>query len=140
MTELETYHANIDAKGFEETWKEILRGNCYLNIESFPYYYEEGLAYTNKQEKKDLGKYYTPIDVADVMSKYFSELNGEPICDVCCGVGNLILAYLKLFPKEKARELIIRNKVYLYDTDPLAIEICKFYILYYYGKIWKNIL
>ena len=35
------------------------------------------------------------------MSKWFQNLEGENICDVGCGTGNLILTYLEMIGKEK---------------------------------------
>ena len=47
-----------------------------------------------------MGKYYTPIDVAEVMAKFLLDLPGDNICDLCCGTGNLILSVLDLIAVE----------------------------------------
>lgn len=41
-----------------------------------------------------MGKYYTPEDVASLLSNWLLPLDGINICDVGCGTGNLILNYL----------------------------------------------
>ena len=53
--------------------------------------YELQLAVKNKQSKKEQWQYYTPKDVAVVMSKWFQNLEGENICDVRYTLKNLIV-------------------------------------------------
>lgn len=133
------YISDIDTIGLQNTWKRII-DFCYanttdfLNIKNFGELYEIGLAHVNKQSKKELGKYYTPEDVATVMSKWLLDLPGNNICDMCCGTGNLILSYLNLLPTEEAVNLIKNGNIYLYDIDPLALDICRHTICIKYGK------
>ena len=138
---IENYLNDIDKKGLKKTWYAILsntlKGKFSSDIftpNNYGELYEIGLEHVNKISKKEMGKYYTPKDVADLMSKWLEPLDGENICDVGCGSGNLILSYLELLGKEKASELINNGKLYLYDIDDIALEICKYTIAIKYGK------
>ena len=138
MYKLDDYYDDIKNKGLEETWDFILDNNIPLSSSDFSITklgerYEDGLARTNKIEKKEMGKYYTPQDVAIVMAKEFLSLPGENICDVCCGVGNLIIAVLDQLNKDQAIDLIKNKKIYLYDIDPVAVKICKYTLGAIYG-------
>lgn len=126
------YLKSIDETGLDRTWLEILK-ECQKNpsrsdgvvcVDYFGELYEIGLAHVNKESKKSLGKYFTPDDVATLMAKWLDGLEGENVCDVCCGVGNLILAYLKYIGRERARNLIKSGNLWLYDKDELALWIC----------------
>ena len=101
------YCNDITNFGLEYTWNKIIyytlhfsSDNSFLHIDNFGELYEIGLALTNKQCKKNSGQYYTPEDVATVMSTWFDKLEAETICDVACGTGKLILIYLNLIGKE----------------------------------------
>lgn len=96
--------------------------------------YETGLAEIDKQDKKNLGKYYTPPDVALVMSGWLKNLAGDNIADIGCGTGNLTIAYLSTFEKVEARNLIESGKIHLYDIDPCALKIAKYIIAIKYGE------
>ena len=139
----EEYLDSIDRIGLDGTWLAIIRQfegrdsshvDGVVSISNFGELYEIGLAHVNKESKKELGKYYTPEDVAALMAKWLDKLPGENVCDVCCGVGNLILAYLKHIGKERARELIRSGKLWLYDKDDLALWICVNTIGIIYGS------
>ena len=121
MDKVKTYLQGIDDLGMYQVWHNIV--NSPIPVECYGELYEIGLAHVNKNAKKSMGKYFTPDDVATLMSKWLLPLPGENICDVCCGVGNLILAYLKLIGHEEARKLILSDKLWLYDADGLAIRI-----------------
>ena len=138
---IEDYLADIDKYGMEKTWNNILPQiletkptDTIFSVESFGEIYEIGLEHENKISKKEMGKYYTPKDVAKVMSEWLINLEGTNVCDIGCGTGNLILTYLATLGKEKARELINEGKVYLYDKDKIALKICKYSIATIYGK------
>lgn len=124
------YAEDLSRYGLEETWVRILSSihkygeNDFLNVSNFSNLYEIGLAYTNKIAKRETGKYFTPSDVASVMAEWLQELPGTNVADVCCGVGNLILAYLKRLPKEQAEQMLKEKRIYLYDADPVALKIC----------------
>lgn len=138
---MENYLNDIDKNGLKKTWHSILLktlgGNFeseIFNIDSYGELYEIGLEHENKISKKEMGKYYTPKDVSMLMSKWLEPLEGENVCDVGCGTGNLILSYLELIGKEKSYSLISEGHLYLYDMDEIALEICKYSIAIKYGR------
>lgn len=138
---LENYIEDIDTKGLKNTWHAILsctlNGNLksdMFNVENYGELYEIGLEHVNKISKKEMGKYYTPKDVAVVMSNWLKPLKGDRVCDVGCGVGNLILNYLNVIGKKDAIALLEDKKIYVYDVDEVALEICKYSIAIKYGK------
>ncbi len=137
---IEDYQKDVELYRLSELWDLICNyvlasnENDLLTVNKFGELYEIGLAIENKIQKKNNGQYYTPEDVANIMSLYFADLEGENICDVACGTGKLILTYLDLLGKEKVRSLILDKKLYLYDLDETALNICKTSILLKYGK------
>lgn len=139
---IDTYLSNIDKKGLEKTWSKILKdslnGSSNYDVNDFGELYEIGLEHTNKISKKEMGKYYTPEDVANILSNWLLPLAGKNICDVGCGTGNLILNYLDKLEPEKRLSLINNKNIYLYDMDPLALKICKYSIAIKYGSSLLN--
>ena len=142
---IEDYIKEIESKGLKKTWNDILvkkiRGqqmSYIFDVDNFGELYEIGLAHINKIDKKEHGKYYTPDDVACVMSKWLKDLNGENVADVACGTGNLILNYLKILPDDVRKNLLEKKKIYLYDEDEVALDICKYSICILYGKKYLN--
>lgn len=138
---LQAYQEDILNYGLAQTWHNITNyvlnnetNNKFLSWQNFAELYEIGLAIQDKQAKKESGQYYTPDDVALVMSTWLNLQNGENICDVACGTGKLILTYLDLIGKDKATKLIRDGKLYLYDLDDVALNICKTILLLKYGK------
>lgn len=137
--DIERYLADIDEVGMKEVWSRILNSTTGLmdvdeiQIGDFSELYEIGLAHSNKWAKKRGGQYFTPQDVAGLMAEELEVLNGENVADVCCGVGNLVLAYLSRLGVEQARRLILSGRLWLYDIDPLAMEICAHSIGTIYG-------
>lgn len=125
-----------------EAWDYILSTffpNEFFTSDHLGGLYEDGLAYENKIEKKAMGKYYTPIDIAEVMAKYLLELPGENICDLCCGTGNLILAVLDMMGQSAAEKALQNGHIYLYDIDETAMKICKAILIQKYGICAENI-
>lgn len=125
---IENYHYLIKKFGLEKVWNKMcfLLKNCtpetfsgeYYDYDKLGWLYENGLAYTNKISKKELGKYYTPKDVADIMSEFlFENDNKEILADTGCGTGNLVLSALEQTNKIKT--------IYLYDLDKMAMNICE---------------
>lgn len=138
---INNYKDIIHKHNLKNAWDIILsdikRHNnvtSYKEISYLSELYEYSLAYNNKDNKKTNGQYYTPLDVSYLLSNMLLDLEGDNICDVCCGTGNLILSYLDLIGKEKATYLLSNHKIYLYDTDGIAINICRFIIELLYGK------
>lgn len=139
--DLKMYQDDVYQSGLKQTWQNIIHyvlnnetKNEFLYWNNFAELYEIGLALQDKQAKKESGQYYTPDDVALVMSDWFNSQVGENICDVACGTGKLILTYLDLIGKENAINLIRAGKLYLYDLDDIALNICKTILLLKYGK------
>lgn len=139
--DLKMYQDDINQSGLKQTWQNIIHyvlnnetKNKFLYWNNFAELYEIGLALQDKQAKKESGQYYTPDDIALVMSDWFNSQVGENICDVACGTGKLILTYLDLIGKENAINLIRAGKLYLYDLDDIALDICKTILLLKYGK------
>ena len=137
---LDKYLSDISNYGLEKVWENIINYNLLhnnipdiLDVDNFSELYEIGLGHINKEEKKEMGKYYTPNDVGILMSEWLEELKGDNICDVACGTGRLILSYLDLIGEKKAIELLRKGKIYLYDIDELALHICKYSIGIKYG-------
>ena len=138
---LESYIEDIKSYGLQTTWDYIcdfVIGNqqttpTLLDIENFTELYEIGLAVEDKTSKKKNGQYYTPDDVAYVMAKWLKNSDGEAVCDVGCGTGKLILTYLKIIGEENTKKLILSGNLYLYDSDPIALKICKTIIAIKYG-------
>ena len=142
---LEYYIKDLETYGLEQTWSYICdyvltfgENIGFLNVRNFGEMYEIGLAIQDKQQKKENGQYYTPDDVAIVMSEWFDSLEGQNICDVGCGTGKLILTYLDYIGKERALQLLGEGRLYLYDIDTVALKICKTAILLKYGKEYED--
>lgn len=150
---LDLYYSDINNNGIEDTWNNIC--NYILNnddsiisneifcLDNLGELYEIGLEVSNKNLKKSRGKYFTPADVANLMSEflihyYFNLSDYEKIeyniCDVACGTGKLILTYLDIIGNERAKKLLQDGKLYLYDLDSTALKVCKTAILFKYGK------
>lgn len=136
-----SYVEDIKKDGLKKTWTNLCQFiiknsnnlNNFLRPDNLGELYEMGLAIQDKNTKKTMGKYYTPIDVANVMCKWFATLEGNLVCDVGCGTGRLILCYLDLIGNPKAKKLISSGKLYLYDIDSTALLICKTIIALKYG-------
>lgn len=143
---LEKYIKDIETLGVKEAWNDICsyilenyeNAPDFLKNSNFGHLYEMGLAIEDKNKKKSSGQYYTPEDVASVMAEWFKGLNAETVCDVACGTGNLILKYLEIIGKNEAEKLIADGKLYLYDYDETALQICKTSILLKYGLQYKD--
>ena len=137
---MEEYITSIENRGLSKTWEDIYdyvlnNGESgQLNVKNFGEMYEAGLAASDKFKKKNKGQYYTPKDVATVMSKWLDEGEGYNVCDVACGTGALILNYLDYIGKETAKKLLEKGRIYLYDYDKTALKICKTSLLIKYGK------
>ncbi len=138
---LNAYKNDVCEYGLKRTWAGITRRvldgetqKAFLNAENFADLYEAGLALENKLLKKQSGQYFTPDDVAAVMADWFDGLEGENVCDAGCGTGRLILSYFKKIGFDETRKLISSGRLYLYDTDETALNVCKTIIALKYGK------
>ena len=142
---LEDYIEDVENNGLKITWDYICKyvlkygeNSDFLNIDNFGEMYEIGLAIQDKQLKKQSGQYYTPDDVALIMSEWLDKQDGENICDVACGTGKLILTYLDYIGPDKAKNVLENGKLYLYDSDEVALKICKTSLLIKYGLNLNN--
>lgn len=138
---LDYYINDVEAYGLEYTWACICKyvltygeNKHFLTVKNFGEMYEIGLAIQDKKQKKEKGQYYTPDDVAILLSEWFDPLEGKNLCDVGCGTGKLILTYLDYIGKDRALKLLREGRVFLYDVDTVALKICKTALLLKYGK------
>ena len=75
------YVFDVKNIGLEKTWDDICQYvvdnsknlPSFLNIDNFGELYEIGLEIQDKISKKNSGQYYTPDDVALVMSKWLEK-------------------------------------------------------------------
>lgn len=142
------YCYDVKTLGLKAAWEYICRYvseygeqvGGYLNTDNFGEMYETGLAITNKHEKKENGQYFTPYDVSLVMSHWLQQVAGYNICDVACGTGNLILTYFKLIGEQKTKEILSEGRLYLYDSDALALQICKTSVAVKYGTEYSDMI
>jgi len=141
---VQKYIDDIGKYGLNKVWSAILdyaltnNSSELLSIQNFGVLYEIGLAEQDKTNKKESGQYFTPDDVSSVMANWLKNLKGNNICDVGCGTGNLILAYLKQVGTNDAERLLSERKIYLYDNDSLALQIAQYSIALTYGKEYLN--
>ena len=88
--------------------------------------YEISLEINNKISKKEMGKYFTPKDVAKFMAHRLLEnfnIKTDSLADVCCGTGNLIIEVLSLLNANQIEMLIKNNRIHLYDIDEEALKL-----------------
>jgi len=142
---IQDYCTDIENNGIKKTWDDICNyvldfgdNKDFLNVSNFGEMYEIALAIVNKQQKKENGQYYTPEDVALVMSEWFDAINAKNICDVACGTGKLILTYFDYIGKDRTVNILKEGHLYLYDIDEVALKICKTAILLKYGIEYKD--
>jgi len=137
---IDKYTADVSKYGLGQVWASILQyvlvnnDNNFLTANNFGMLYELGLAEQNKQSKKECGQYFTPDDVSNLMARWLKDLKGDNVCDVGCGTGNLILAYLKQIGQVAAKRLLAEKKIFLYDNDRLALQIAQHSVALTYGK------
>lgn len=132
------YEQDIKEFGLEETWHKVCdmvyKSQQIDFIDNLSDMYELGLSIIDKNEKKNNGQYFTPPDIAKIMSKWLIPLHGEKVADIACGTGNLILSYLDEIGKDNAISLLQSGNLYLYDIDKIALQICIASIAMKYGK------
>lgn len=141
----------INRDGLESTWKELLHarietagGNFaymlttdelndvqsapldvlrHLTIGEISILYEYSLAHYNRTSRKSEGQYFTPDDVSRFLARHAENFPSSAIwVDPCSGVGNLSYWLVR---EQKNPEQFILNKLYLVDTDPLALLIAR---------------
>lgn len=141
----------INRNGLEATWKGLLRARIETAGKNFAYMlavdglngiqpapldvlrrltigetsilYEYSLAHHNRTSRKSEGQYFTPDDVSRFLAKHAEKFPSSAIwVDPCSGVGNLSYWLVR---EQKNPEQFILNKLYLVDTDPLALLIAR---------------
>lgn len=97
-----------------------------MSLENLGELYEISLEINNKLSKKEMGKYFSPKDVAQFMAYRLLEkfnIRTDTLADVGCGTGNLIIEVLSLLRKREVANLIRDKKIFIYDIDKEALEI-----------------
>lgn len=131
--EIERYENEIDAFGLDTAWQRIIAGDDSYSTSLFDHageMYEYGLAYANKSAKKELGKYYTPQDVAHFMSERLidriekSNIGCTEYHEPCVGVGDLLMELLSVMESHgmDVRD-VIGNHLHISDIDGTALAI-----------------
>jgi len=77
-------------------------------------------------EKANQGSYYTPKSIIEKISKNYADENMK-VLDPCCGTGQFLIT---LSNKIKDPE-----NIYGWDTDPLAVKLCKINLLIKFKEI-----
>ncbi len=98
---------------------DLLEG---LTIGEVSILYEYSLAHNNKDKRQEEGQYFTPDDVAQLMSKKSDMFPQGVWVDPCSGVGNL--SYW-LIERQKNKEQFLLNSIYFIDKDELALFIAR---------------
>ena len=144
--DIDSFRHMISVLGFDIFWAKFIRSytshhrpdlepipsdldidfssQCF-SLDNIGELYEIALEHVNKISKKELGQYYTPRDTADFMAKKLlaMHIKGNPIADVCCGTGNLIISVLQNMPTKEAEDVLANGNLYLYDLDKWAMSL-----------------
>lgn len=102
--------------------------------------YEYGLAYNDKNNKKSLGKYYTPSDTGRFMAQQLiSSIDSDDYLryeyfEPCVGVGDLLFELLDELSKRNIdMKDMIGNHLHISDIDKTALMIANERIKFRYG-------
>lgn len=99
-------------------------------LDSAGFAYEQALSNSYRNQE---GIYYTPQDVVDDFFTYPLEFTKDTkFLDPCCGSGNFLLKALELG--------CLPENLYGFDTDPVAVEICRTRIHRKAGVVPQNII
>ena len=98
---------------------DLLEG---LTIGEVSILYEYSLAHNNRDKRAEEGQYFTPDDVAQLMSKKSDMFPKGIWVDPCSGVGNL--SYW-LIERQKNKEDFLLNNILFIDKDELALFIAR---------------
>ena len=109
-----------ELRGIKSAPIDILQ---HLSIGEISVLYEYSLAYNNRANRKSEGQYFTPDDVARFLTKHARDFPDSTVwVDPCSGVGNLSYWLVR---EQKNQEQFLLNKLYLADSDPLALLIAR---------------
>lgn len=144
---LNDFRANVKKFAFSEFWDNFTKAYVYacrpdllgeaslfdidiknpsFSLENVGELYEISLEINNKIDKKEMGKYFTPKDVAKFMALHLLDnfdMQKDLLADVCCGTGNLIIEVLSLLSTKQVETLIKKGKLHLFDVDLDAIKL-----------------
>jgi len=127
--------AKIKNKG--EKYKYILKDSFFRNADNIDnllegltigevsILYEYSLAHNNKDKRQEEGQYFTPDDVAQLMSDKSDVFPKGIWVDPCSGVGNLSYWLIK---RQKNKENFLLNNIYFIDKDKLALLIARTFL------------
>lgn len=130
---IDNYHLDIDKFGFYEVWEKylfIIKNepqtfvNRYFPLEFIGFMYENGYLYSKSWDNKLSQSQFTPNDVSQIVAELIVDRDIKTVADVCCGDGNLIINILAEIKKIDIHLLNnLRDKIFLYDNDPLALKV-----------------
>ena len=130
---IQIYEQSIDNNGLYITWHEIMSNNddyAVYMIRNVSEMYEYGLAYSDKNSKKSLGKYYTPSDAGRFMANQLldsidnNDYTNYEYHEPCVGVGDLLLELLdEMHNRNIDVHDIIENHLHISDIDNTALMI-----------------
>ena len=154
----------LDENGIELTWKSILKTlivsldkkfSYILNDEFFQeaqvldtnyikdlsvgeigVLYEYSLAYVNPESRKESGQYFTPDDIAQLMTNYVADFKDGVWIDPCSGVGNL--SYWLISIAKDPEKFLLKNML-VTDRDKLALQIARTIFTLSFQKKNKNL-
>ena len=140
----------LDENGIELTWQSILKTLIVSLDSKFSYIlkdeffesakvletnyieglsvgeigvlYEYSLAYVNPESRKESGQYFTPDDIAQLMTNYAADFEDGVWIDPCSGVGNL--SYWLIHKADNPEEFL-SNNLLITDRDKLALQIAR---------------
>lgn len=140
---IQIYEQSIDNNGLYITWHEIMSNNddyAVYMIRNVSEMYEYGLAYSDKNSKKSLGKYYTPSDAGRFMANQLldsidnNDYTSYEYHEPCVGVGDLLLELLdEMHNRNIDVHDIIENHLHISDIDNTALMIANERIKRVYG-------
>ncbi len=117
--DLDKYIFDVENLGLEKTWDNICKyvidknteALAFLDVKNFANLYEQGLAIIDKNQKKKSGKYYTPEDVAKIMSIWLQKSEGSSVCDVACGSRVIIMTTANSSDRIRLSSPLLNNQI-----------------------------
>jgi hypothetical protein len=99
--------------------EDLIKG---LSIGEIGVLYEYSLAHCNSDDRKDKGQFFTPDDVAELMTSHSKKFPSGKWLDPCSGIGNLSW---HLVNQQVDKEKFLVNNLILTDIDELALFIAR---------------
>jgi type I restriction-modification system DNA methylase subunit len=107
-----------------------------LSIGEIGVLYEYSLARLNTDKRKDNGQFFTPDDIAEVMTERAKLFPDGKWLDPCSGIGNLSWHLTNM---QDDKEEFLKRKLILSDTDELALFIARVLFTISFQKNDKNL-